>query len=281
MSPLANLASALVQAQGSFPTITRDKKVTVKTKTGGTYEFAYAPLDSILNAVRKPLSDNGLAIVQLLDHEALVTILLHSSGESLEGRTALPEASDIQGFGSAITYLRRYAIQALLGIAAEEDDDGNRAIGNQAKARASGERTPPTPILSAADVHPDADGLVTLDGTVAGGKSAPVDLLLRQSSEGPMLGFVLVSERTGRTQVVAVGQLADDLWDAIEHDGSHIQGKPATVTGRLERVAWTKDGKDMPPYKRLTLERITALGWTLPDAPVEADSLPLFEEPVP
>lgn len=126
-SDFGRLAAALAKAQASFPPVTRSKTVTVTTKTGGSYKFSYAPLDAILDAVRKPLSDNGLALAQLLDNGSLVTMLLHESGAVLEGRTALPQTGDVQALGSAITYLRRYAIQALLGIAAEEDDDGNAA----------------------------------------------------------------------------------------------------------------------------------------------------------
>lgn len=132
-APLGPLAAALAKAQSAFPTVTRSKTVKVKTKTGGEYTFAYAPLDVILDAVRKPLAENGLAVVQLLDREALVTLLIHDSGALLEARTPIPATADVQAFGSAITYLRRYAIQALLGIAAEEDDDGNSAAGNRAE----------------------------------------------------------------------------------------------------------------------------------------------------
>jgi hypothetical protein len=142
------LTAALAKAQTAFPTVTRSKTVTVTTKTGGSYKFSYAPLDTILDAVRKPLADNGLAVVQLIDRGDLVTILLHESGGSLEGRTEIPATPDVQGLGSAITYLRRYAIQALLGIAAEEDDDGNSASGNSAKPAtkaAEAPRTAPEP----------------------------------------------------------------------------------------------------------------------------------------
>jgi hypothetical protein len=124
---LGPLALSLAKAQASFAPVTRSKTVTVQTKTGGSYKFAYAPLDAILDAVRKPLSDNGLAIAQLIDHEALVTVLLHESGAFLQANTALPTTGDVQALGSAITYLRRYALQAMLGIAAEEDDDGHGA----------------------------------------------------------------------------------------------------------------------------------------------------------
>ena len=121
------LAAALAKAQAAFPPVTRSKTVTVTTKTGASYKFSYAPLEAILDAVRKPLGDNGLALAQMLDDGALVTMLLHESGASIEGRIAIPGTNDVQALGSAITYLRRYAIQAMLGIAAEEDDDGNSA----------------------------------------------------------------------------------------------------------------------------------------------------------
>jgi hypothetical protein len=99
MSELGPLAASLAKAQVAFPTVTRDKKVTVTTKTGGSYSFTYAPLDSILNAVRVPLADNGLVVVQLIDDGDLVTSLIHESGGILSGRVALPTDVDIQGFG--------------------------------------------------------------------------------------------------------------------------------------------------------------------------------------
>ncbi len=147
---LGPLAIALTKAQMAFPTVTRSKTVRVATKTGGSYTFSYAPLDTILDAVRKPLADNGLAIAQLIDRDSLVTMLMHSSGASIEGRAQLPPFTDVQGYGSAVTYLRRYAIQALLGIAAEEDDDGNHATGNTATPAnrpAQAPRTPSAPVL--------------------------------------------------------------------------------------------------------------------------------------
>jgi len=121
------LAAALAKATTEFATVTRDKTVTVQTKSGGSYSFKYAPLDSVLAAVRGPLSKNGLALVQMLDEGTLETLLIHESGAFLSGRVALPEGADIQTLGSAITYLRRYAISAILGIATEDDDDGNAA----------------------------------------------------------------------------------------------------------------------------------------------------------
>lgn len=159
------LAGALARAQAAFPTIPRDREVTVTSrKTGTSYKFKYAPLDTILAAVRKPLSDNGLALSQLLDGPDLVTLLMHESGETLSGRMPLPPHEDVQGLGSAITYLRRYAIQALLGIAAEEDDDGNGAAGNKAKVtpRPPQSPRPLRPVAAVAESGPSEADIAAL-----------------------------------------------------------------------------------------------------------------------
>lgn len=134
-SPQALLYAALARAQGAFPPIPRDRTVRVQTKTGGSYTFSYAPLDTILDKVRPALAANGLALTQIFHGENLVTSLLHEDGGTIESTLALPrQGSSWQEYGSAITYARRYTLVALLGIASEEDDDGNAASGNTATA---------------------------------------------------------------------------------------------------------------------------------------------------
>lgn len=134
---MSGLAAALAKAQASFPAIEKTKTVRVKTRTGGTYTFKYAPLDDVLHGLRPILNENGLALSQLLSmtpdgRPALRTLLLHEGGETLEDVCPLPVngGESAQEIGSAITYLRRYAVVSLLGIATEEDDDGNAASGN-------------------------------------------------------------------------------------------------------------------------------------------------------
>lgn len=124
---VAELNAALAAAQGEFPPIPKDK--TVKT---ANYEFQYASLDTIIAALRPSLAKNGLSIVQLLEDTgtgpALRTELRHASGASVGSSfplTRVPESP--QQLGSLLTYLRRYALTALLGVAAEEDDDGAQA----------------------------------------------------------------------------------------------------------------------------------------------------------
>ena len=106
-----------------------------------------------------------------------------------------------------------------------------------------------------------ADGLV---GTITKG-SAPVDLQYRtEITPGPAFGFKLKAGKTGY-QAVAIGELADAL--AIAQAAEDMEGITATVWGRIEMVPWQKDGKEMPPYARIAVERVQTPGWTLPAAP--------------
>lgn len=126
------LAAALAKAQGQFPKVRKSKTANVKHKNGGgEHSYSYADLADVLEAVRKPLSETGLALLQLIEpaerHLFLRTQLLHTSGQFLDSVYPLPAGLDAQGMGSAITYARRYTISAMLGIAAEDDDDGQGA----------------------------------------------------------------------------------------------------------------------------------------------------------
>lgn len=256
------LAAALAKAQAQFPTITRDKEVTVTLKTGGSYKFKYAPLDSILSAVRGPLAANGLAIVQLLDEDVLVTSLLHESGAILSGRTPIPASEGVQAYGSAITYLRRYSIQALLGVAAEEDDDGNQAAGN----RATFSRPPATSPAHVATPHKEE-----VTGILSLGTSNQSDGLLRETPDGWALGFNLTTGPRAWVRVL----VEDDLALALAAlDPPFRAGLALKVSGLTEKVEDTVKDR-IVRYVRVTAERIVADDWELPahDAEAELDAL--------
>jgi hypothetical protein len=98
------------------------------------YKSKYAPLNEILNDVRPILSKHGLVPVQSLgsadgEYITITTLLLHESGEWLEGDplTLRADKATPQGAGICSTYGRRYALSAILGISSEDDDDGNGA----------------------------------------------------------------------------------------------------------------------------------------------------------
>ncbi len=92
------------------------------------FKAKYASLSSVWDACRKPLTDNGLSVVQTCsvgDSGGLVidTTLLHTSGQWISGELALkPAKDDPQGVGSAITYARRYGLASIIGICPEDDD---------------------------------------------------------------------------------------------------------------------------------------------------------------
>jgi hypothetical protein len=113
------IASALFSLQGALQPVTRSK--TVKT---GKYEFRYAPLDSIMEMLQPLMKENGLMVVQAVDSDALTTRLIHTSGQWVESQTFLNrEQASMQGFGGEVTYKRRYALSALLGIVSDDDND--------------------------------------------------------------------------------------------------------------------------------------------------------------
>lgn len=101
------------------------------TASNPFYKSKYAPLPDVLNLVRPILAKYGLSVIQNPytngDSVVITTRLMHSSGEWIEtdSLNLKPEKNTPQGIGGAITYGRRYSISAVLGIASEEDDDGN------------------------------------------------------------------------------------------------------------------------------------------------------------
>ena len=109
-------------------------KGAIKDTNNTFFKSKYADLASCWDACREPLAANGLSIVQMPcndtpDSVALETILMHTSGQWISSVFSMPVSKhDAQAVGSAITYARRYALAAVVGIA-PEDDDGNLASG--------------------------------------------------------------------------------------------------------------------------------------------------------
>lgn len=104
-----------------------------KTSTNPFFKSKYADLPTILSAINEPLLNNGLVVSQFPEGEfGLTTRLMHSSGEWMESTYYMkPVKTTPQDTGSAITYQRRYAIGAILNLNIDEDDDGNKASGNE------------------------------------------------------------------------------------------------------------------------------------------------------
>ena len=119
---ITDLATALCLAQAQMGGA-------VKDSNNPFFKSSYADLTSIIKVIKKPLSDNGLSFVQLPITSdgglgvGVITMLMHNSGQWLQGEYLLPmDKITPQGAGSCLSYSRRYALQALLGIPAVDDD---------------------------------------------------------------------------------------------------------------------------------------------------------------
>lgn len=127
-NPTAALAAALAKVQAELPDIERDRTVEVEKKAGGTYSYSYVTLANLSKAVLPLLARNGLSFTALpgtgSDGKMCLRYhLLHESGESLSGEFPISGEGGIQMVGGRITYARRYCLAALVGVAADEDDE--------------------------------------------------------------------------------------------------------------------------------------------------------------
>ena len=134
------IASALAKAQGEMG-------VAVKDSANPFFKSKYADLASVWEACRAPLAKHEIAVVQSPSAQgavvALETLLIHKSGQWLRGTVTVTAKDDSpQAVGSAITYLRRYALQSFAGVAPADDD-----------AEAATSRTPAT--VHAVIQHPE------------------------------------------------------------------------------------------------------------------------------
>lgn len=135
------ISKALVSAWGAIETPKHNTNVTVKTKTGVTYEFSYTDLDGIFEAIKEVYRENKIAVIQNAHtsinddgtvYVSVETMLLHESGEWVKSDSLrVVAAPGMQDLGGQITYMKRYSLSAMLGIATEKDDDASGVSGNQ------------------------------------------------------------------------------------------------------------------------------------------------------
>lgn len=123
----ADLFAALVKALGELSDVPK-----TRTANAGTYSYTYADLGDALEMARPILAKHGLGVVQPVSTGAkgvdVATTIIHESGQSITfGPLTFPAGATPQATGSAITYARRYSLLAALGLATEEDDDGQAA----------------------------------------------------------------------------------------------------------------------------------------------------------
>lgn len=159
---IAKLTAALVQVQATVEGAT-------KGRTNPAFKSKYADLSSVWEACREQLVTNGLTVVQfpgeMVDNRmTMTTQLSHESGEWMRGTLSIPLSKvDAQGYGSAVTYARRYALAAVVGVC-PEDDDGNAASQRPPQQQAAPRHDPPVPALITDDQRQQLMTLATAKG---------------------------------------------------------------------------------------------------------------------
>lgn len=147
---ITSIAPALLKAQQAIAFAAKDSK-------NPAFKSTYANLESVIDAIKAPLNDNGVLFIQTFSPSqpgflALTTRLMHTSGEWIEDEMTMPlQKQDAAGYGSAATYSRRYALSAITGLY-QADDDGTEASKPQPKQDLM-------PMLAAMDAATTMDNL--------------------------------------------------------------------------------------------------------------------------
>ena len=164
---MKTIAPAFIKAKREFGPALKDK-------TNPAFRSKYADLGACIDAVEEALLNNGIAFIQETFEDAggvtIETVFIHESGESLRcGKLRVPAVKqDAQGYGSALTYARRYSLMTACGIA-PEDDDGNAA---------SKQQTPQSkPVEQPVDTSPKARAARMTAGVANGDAQNVADIL--------------------------------------------------------------------------------------------------------
>ena len=180
------------QISAAYVKAKREFSPALKDKTNPAFRSKYADLGACLDAVNEALLNNGIAVYQETFDDAtgitVETVFLHESGESMRcGKLHVPAAKqDPQGYGSALTYARRYSLMTACGIAPEDDDGNSATAGKPAVNQAR----------PADDTSPKARAQRIMTGVSAG--DAPGAAAAMAGWEKPMLDTVwaLIDDKT-------------------------------------------------------------------------------------
>lgn len=212
------ISEALSLAQGEFQPV-------IKNRTNPHYKNKYSDLSAIFEATRPALTKYGLALLQfpqVIDGRVnVITLLVHKSGQFFEGNLSLKPQSDVpQHCGSAITYGRRYSAQAILGIDAEEDDDGNLASTMPPAYQ------PPQPSREEME------------------KKRQREEVLRAEKEAEEHERLLAKKRKMFTDKMLELGVAESVWDLVKKRLNESGRKLDAVQEVLDELELEKEGKD-------------------------------------
>jgi len=219
---------AFAAAQANFAPIHRSRTVRVAMKTGGSYEFAYAPLEVILKATIPALNAQGIGLTQHIrialdgdhpDHFLVTTLKRKGWSESSEVLIFRGEASP-QAYGSAVTYAKRMGASLALGVAVEDDNDGSDASLSsppedrsarrqkaQAAAVDAGAKIVPPPPKKEPTYTPQQ--IADLEGKLVDAKQE----MLEACAEGRRVGIKQIWEEVKSNEYIATR-----LWNDIKRE---------------------------------------------------------------
>ena len=258
------IVAALAKAQGSFLPVHRNRTVEVNLKDGkGKYTFAYATLDSVLDATRKALSENGICHTAMVCDGMIVVKLMHESGQFFAAVLPVPQPSaGWQAFGSAITYARRYLLGPLLGVASEEDDDGNGADGNSAHPVAD-PLQPFWDVLAKTDIRGNDAIRVWCEKVL--GRPVPTPDTIFPKDMAALLAALEAPKAPPATFLAGAKELNAAL-DKLAPWGSSCDGLPAKEASDLKKaakLAWANGILRLPvpvsAFAQLKPEQVTVL----------------------
>jgi len=210
-----SLTAALAAAQGEL----RNPPKT-KIAKGKKFSYPYADLSDVLDGCRETLAKHGLCVIQLPSWEAGVcsveTVLMHSSQEgSIRGTVSCQSSGDPQSVGGAITYLRRYGLAAMIGVAPDADADARDVDQPDQQSRPSQQQAPPSTIDKIRRALASRAGCTTPE-------QARCVVRYAAGSGGPTLDDCKASEDAARVAWEALNSLSEHMpWreflDAARH----------------------------------------------------------------
>ena len=202
------LITAFIKAQGEI-------EGAVKDKTNPHFKSKYADLSAVVEAIKPALQKHGIGFIQI-SHDAencacIETMIVHSSGQTMSaGRVSVPVSKgDAQGYGSAMTYARRYSLSAAFGVC-PEDDDGNAA------AKAKPESSKPVSQSELEKLSPERKKVIA---------DLSVDIIDTFRDTGPDEAFDLYEQAKANLhdeaeQIALWGQFASDIRASIKKIGT-------------------------------------------------------------
>ena len=255
---ISQIAAALAKAQGAFKPVTKNRTVSVNLKDGkGQYTFCYATLDSVIEATREALSSNGICNTAMIADGLIVVKVYHSSGEWFAASVPVPPVSaGWQAFGSAITYARRYLLTPLLGVASEDDDDGNAAEGNQV-ANGPDPLQPFWDALDKTDIPSRGPTAVRDYCEMVLGRAVPhpntifpKDLPMLMASLEKDTAKPIPPATGGDIEKAALAKDLNVALNALAPWGKAIEGKTAKESATIKQAAKLRWANDMRPKSK-------------------------------